>query len=381
MTDKPIGVGIIGANPDKGWGSSVHVPVIERLPGFTLAAVATTRDETARRSAEMFGAKHAFSDPQALVDCPDVDLVAVTVKAPEHYRLAMLALAAGKHVYCEWPLAANTVQAAEMAALAKDRGVRAMVGLQARGAPAMLRAKALIEEGYIGRMISVRMHCALPGGGRRRSQEGLYVIDNVNGASTLAIQGGHAIDALRFVVGEFAEFSAVVANQFDEVEVIETGARLPKDAPDQILVAGRLENGAVVSISINGGVVAGHGISFEVSGEEGALSIGWSGGLNFQMSELTLRGARLPDRVLQPMSIDDGSVIPPGFKGRQPYPGVDVPRATLVNVAHLYADMGEAISRRKEPSPDFAVGLELHRLLDAIVSASESKVMVRTIPA
>ena len=373
MNSKPIRVGLIGANPDKGWGSAVHIPVIQRLPGFTLSAVATTRGESARRSAERFGAAHAFADPHALVDTPEVDLVVVAVKARDHHRIAMMALEARKNVYCEWPLAATAAQAAEMTALAAARDVRAMVGLQARGAPALRHVRRLVEGGYFGRLVSVRMNCALPGGGRRRSREGLYVIDNANGASTLAIQGGHALDALRFCLGDFADLTGLVANQFDEIELIETGEILAKDAPDQILVSGRLENGAIASVAINGGVVAGHGIALDMFGDAGSLSVGWPGGLNFQMSELSLSGARSPERSLAPIAVPDdlALVIPADCRGGQPYPGVDVPRATLVNVANLYLELESAISERRAPSPDFAVGLSLHRLLDRIEGGSD----------
>jgi predicted dehydrogenase len=219
------------------------------------------------------------------------------------------------------------------------------------------------------------MTCALPGGGARRSQEGLYVIDKRNGASTLAIQGGHAIDALRYCVGDPMTLSAVVANQYETVEIIETGAHMPKDAPDQILVAGLLGNGAVVSIAINGGVVAGHGIELAIFGEEGSLVVGWPGWLNFQMSELRLHGARLPDRALAPLDIPSGydpGVVPADFRGRQPYPGVDVPRATIVNVAGLYAGLARAVVSDEKVLPDFATGLSLHHLLDRIEAASDS---------
>ncbi len=374
MTAVPIRVGLLGANPDKGWGTSVHVPAIEYLPEFTLEAVGTTRQESAAASAARFGARLAFADARELVRHPDVDLVAITVKAPEHHRLAMLALAAGKHVYCEWPLAASLAQATEMRDLARAKGVQAMVGLQARGAPALLRARDLVAEGYVGRPIAVRMACSLPGGGRRRSAEGLYVIDKVNGASTLAIQGGHAIDALRSVAGEFAGLSSVVANQFPEIEVIETGEIRPKDAPDQILVSGYLQSGAVVSIVIHGGVVAGPGIDLRIYGTEGTLAVGYSGGLNFQMSELVLQGARLPDRTLAPLDLPAGydpEVIPADFRGRQPYPGVDVPRATVVNVATLYRRLGRAIRHGEKFEPDFATGTALHTLLDAIERGSD----------
>lgn len=373
MTAHPIRVGLIGASPDKGWGSAVHVPVIRRLPGFVLSAVATTREESARASAARFGAAHGFADPGALVDHEAVDLVVVAVKAPDHHRLAMMAIEAGKHVYCEWPLAANEAQAREMTALAAARGVRAMVGLQARGAPALRHARRLVEDGYLGRLVSVRMRCALPGGGRRRSREGLYVIDRANGASTLAIQGGHALDALRFCLGDFASLTGLVANQFDEVELIETGEILAKDAPDQILVSGRLENGAVASVAINGGVVAGHGIALDMFGEAGSLSVGWDGGLNFQMSELALSGARSPARTLAPIAVPDdlADVFPAGCRGGRPYPGVEVPRATLVNVANLYRELESAIGERRAPSPDFAAGLSLHRLLDRIEASAD----------
>ena len=370
----PIRVGLIGANPDKGWGSAVHIPVIRQLPGFMLSAVATTRDESARRSAEQFKVPHAFADPRQLVEHPEVDLVVIAVKAPDHHALAMMALEAGKHVYCEWPLAANTAQAEEMAALAARQDVRAMVGLQARGAPALRHARNLIHDGFIGRVVSVRLACALPGGGRRRSREGLYVIDKANGASTLAIQGGHGIDALRFCVGAFVSLSALVANQFSEIEVIETGERLAKDAPDQILVAGRIEGGAVAAVAINGGVAAGHGIAIDFFGETGTLSISWPGGLNFQMSELTLSGARAPDRALSPIAVpEDGkSPIPADIRGGEPYPGVEVPRATLVNVANLYLELEMAIGEGRDPSPGFMTGVTLHHLLDRIVAASDS---------
>jgi len=367
-----IRVGLVGANPDKGWGSGVHIPALQRLPGFELVAVCTTRMESARRSAELFGARLAFDDPAALASHPEVDLVVVCVKAPEHHRLAMMALESGKHLYCEWPLAANVAQAEAMAALAERQGVKAMVGLQSRGAPALRYVRDLIGQGYIGRVVSMRLTCALPGGGARRSQEGLYVIHRANGATTLDIQGGHAIDALQFCAGGLGDLCAVIANQFPQIEVIETGERLSKDAPDQILVAGRTVEGAVTSIAINGGVVAGHGVAIDIFGERGSLAVRGEGSLNFQMAELKLFGAQTPEKTLAPLAIPAGydpKLIPDGQMGRAPYPGVEVPRATLVNVANLHRDLEAAIREDRRPSPNFDDGLALHRLLARIEAA------------
>jgi predicted dehydrogenase len=264
--------------------------------------------------------------------------------------------------------------------LAAAKGLKAAVGLQARMAPAVKRAHDLVRDGYLGRMTAVRMMCSLPGGGGRRSADGLYVIDKVNGASTLSIQGGHAIDALRSVAGPFAGFSAVVLNQFDQVEVIETGEVRPKDAPDQVILSGRMASGAGVSVMINGGAVAGHGIEMKFFGTEGTISVSAEGGLNFQMSELVLKGARRPERQLQVLEIPAGydpGLIPLGFKGRQPYPGVDVPRATVVNVTNLYQVLGEAILNDRPLEPDFATGTQMHQIIDAIVRASDTGVCLQ----
>lgn len=372
MADR-IRVGLVGANPDKGWGSAVHVPALAALDMFELTAVATTRIESAQASAAAFGARHGFAEADALVVHPEVDLVAIAVKAPDHHRIAKAALEAGKHVYCEWPLAANSAEAEEIATLAARKGLCAMVGLQARGAPVLRHVSDLLRDGHLGRLFAVRMACTLPGGGRRRSQEGLYVVDKVNGASTLAIQGGHGIDALRFCAGEIAALASVVANQFPEVEVIETGERRAKDAPDQILVSGRLAGGAVVSISIIGGAIAGHGIALELFGEKGTLAVRGDSSLNFQMSELSLSGALAPDRGLRPIALPAGydpHIIAPGQQGGCPYPGVPVPRATLVNIANLYRDLGAAIMEGRAADPDFGTGLSLHHLLDRIEAAS-----------
>jgi len=369
-----IRVGVVGANPEKGWGGAVHLPAILALPEFSLAAVGTSRPESAAASAQRFGAKLAFSDAAELAAHPDVDLVVIAVKAPEHHKVAMMALAAGKHVYCEWPLAADTAQAIAMRDLALTKGVKTMVGLQARAAPALMRARDLVEDGYVGRVVAVRLACALPGGGTRRSQEGLYVIHNRNGASTLAIQGGHAIDALRFVAGDFAGLSAVVDNQFPAVEVIETGETLAKDAPDHIFASGRLQNGACVSIAINGGAVAGFGIELTIFGTTGTLSVHQNSFLNFQMSELSLSGAKA-GAAMAPLEIPPGydpMLFPVDFVGRSPYPGVPLPRATLVNVANLYRRLATAIADDTALEPNFTTGVAMHQILDRLTTGSET---------
>ena len=130
-----IGVGIIGAAPDRGWALTAHVPALKSLPSYEIRAVSTTRRESAEAAARAFGAEQWFDNHQELVCSPKVDLVAVTVKVPYHFELVTAAIAAGKSVYCEWPLGNGLAKAVEISERARKSGVRGAVGLQARSAP------------------------------------------------------------------------------------------------------------------------------------------------------------------------------------------------------------------------------------------------------
>src|SRR5205814_7928624 len=106
VTDaKRIRVGIIGANPDRGWAAQAHIPALKSLSDdFEITALSTSRRESADAASKLFGVPLAFDNHQDLVNSPVVDVVAVTVKVQYHLELATAALDAGKAVYCEWPL-------------------------------------------------------------------------------------------------------------------------------------------------------------------------------------------------------------------------------------------------------------------------------------
>src|SRR5437016_2772693 len=134
--EKRIRVGIIGANPDRGWAAQAHIPALKSLShDFEITALSTSRWESADAAGKLFGVPVAFDNHQDLVNRSDVDVVAVTVKVPYHLELATAALRAGKAVYCEWPLGNGFQEAETWAALAKKRRVLAELGLQARRAP------------------------------------------------------------------------------------------------------------------------------------------------------------------------------------------------------------------------------------------------------
>ncbi len=163
MAEDKIRVGIIGANAHDGWSMRAHLPALRALPDYELTAVCTSRPETAAESAAHYGARLAFHDYHAMVRHPDIDLVSVSVRVPLHHDMVMAALHAGKHVYCEWPLGATLAEAEAMAALARAKGVRTMIGLQANGDPVLLRLRELLAEGYVGEVLSCTMAMFLPG--------------------------------------------------------------------------------------------------------------------------------------------------------------------------------------------------------------------------
>src|SRR6266566_92517 len=132
------GVGIIGVSPAWGWAATAHIPALRALPNyFEIRALSGRSADSARAAGEAFGVSAVYSDHEQLVIQTDIDVVAVTVKVPHHRELVSAALVAGKAVYCEWPLGRDLDDARAVAALAAEQGVRTVVGLQARQAPAI----------------------------------------------------------------------------------------------------------------------------------------------------------------------------------------------------------------------------------------------------
>ena len=190
-----------------GWGANAHVPALHALPDFELKAVCTAHAETATASAEAFGAELAFHDFEEMVAHPDVDLVAVVVRVPGHHDLVDEALEAGKAVFCEWPLGATSPRPRTWPTWPSARSLRTAVGLQARSDPTLMYARELVQQGYIGEVLSASCS-SVSQAVTQRGDGRIWQGDRRNGANTLTIAGGHAIDALCFVLGEFEEVSA-----------------------------------------------------------------------------------------------------------------------------------------------------------------------------
>jgi predicted dehydrogenase len=357
MTDK-IRVGIVGATVTQGgsgWGANAHVPALKALRQYELKAVCTAHEETAKASAAAFGVERAFHRFSDMAADPGVDLVVVCVRVPGHRDLVMAALQAGKTVLCEWPLGANLAEAEEMAGLARQRSLPTIVGLQARSDPAILFARDLVQGGYIGEVLTANLNTAAQAvlqRGPGRIWQGV----RANGANTLTIAGGHAIDALCAVLGEFAELSARVSTRIPQWRTLE-GKPVPVDAPDSINVIGRLVSGAEVTVNVAAVPANPGGNRIEIYGREGALVIRADGSLNIGPSQVHAGKGKEPTASMP---------VPPKYKVAPE----GTPSGPPYNVAQAYARAADALRGGASFDVDFNLAVQRHKLIDAIERSS-----------
>jgi predicted dehydrogenase len=358
-------VGIVGATVTpggSGWGANAHVPAITNQADYELRAVCTAHPETAEASRDKFGAEMAFHDFDAMVARPDIDLVSVVVRVPGHRDLVMKALSAGKNVFCEWPLGRDVAEAEEMAGLAAQRGLKTAVGLQARSDPAIMYARQLIQEGYVGQLQAVNYN-SVSQAVTQRGNGRIWQGDRRNGANTLTIAAGHAIDAVCFLVGEFTEVSARLQTKITEWHNTDTGETMKVDSPDWIDVSGRVESGADVAFFAATVPHNPGGTRFEIYGSEGTLTIS-SGSPNVGPNRLM--GARGTDK-LEPLEPPEQLLLI----------SKDTPMGPARNVGQEYQRFASALAAGQPYAPDFAHAVKRHKLIEAIERSSAEGRTVR----
>ncbi len=353
-----IRVGIIGGNVN-GWAGRAHMPAMAAgVPGVELVAVATTRQESADEAAAKFGARYAYADHRDLLANPDVDVAAVVVKLPAHYELTKDVIAAGKHVYTEWPLGTTTAQAEEMAALADAAGVRTCIGLQSGRSADYAEVRRLLESGAVGAPLSVSLTQFVTGALSRPAAR-IWMRDEAAHGNTLSITFGHAMDGLIAMLGPVRRLSAVVCTQVGEWTASDTGERFPVTSPDNILASGLLANGAAFSVHIASVAAAGTGHSLQIHGSRGTITLDSPSSTHVSAGELRvqtegesgLRAATAPQ---------DEWVAAAGLQG------------PAVNIGKLWAAYADAILNEREFHPDFADAVRHHRLIDAVQRASDT---------
>jgi predicted dehydrogenase len=344
---------------------------LQALAEYRLKAVCTTREETAAASQKAFGTDLAFHNYDEMLACPEIDLVTVVTRVPTHYDLVMRALEAGKAVYCEWPLGATTEEAERMADLAAARSLYTAAGLQAHSDPTLMYARELVRQGYIGEVLAVDF-AYIGKATTRRGNGRIWQSDRRAGANILTIGGGHAIDALNFVLGDFAEVSARLATTVTEWHNTDTGETVPVDSPDWVSVSGRLRSNPEVSFLVAAVPAIPEGRrTFEIHGREGTLSIGVGAGAGERNPSVyhgpnQLYGARGKDAMAPLETPARFTMIPDA-----------VPAGPARNVAQAYVRLARAMAEGSAFDPDFAHAVKAHRLVGALEESSAARAAVR----
>jgi len=355
----PLRVGLIGAGGR--WGPRAHVPALKGLSETELYAVCTAHADTAQAAADKFGVESAYGSDKALHADAEVEAVAVAVRVPAHYELSKNAIEAGKHVFCEWPLGANTKEAEDLAALARKKNVRTMVGLQRRASPAYLYMCELIRQGYVGAVLAVNM-TLMNSGVLTRPSDRTWQRDVTLGANTLTITFAHVFDAMCMVVGELTELSAMVSTQVPQWFETDTKKYVDVTSPDNIMVQGRLESGAIVNACCGVHPYHGSGHRFEIYGKDGTLAM-IGGGEGGEERRRKVMGGHKDDKALQELPVPERFTwVPQAVRDA----------GASYDVGQMWVKFAEAIRTGTNVDSDFDHAVRRHRTLDAIVRASQT---------
>ncbi|WP_439693892.1 Gfo/Idh/MocA family protein [Curtobacterium sp. SP.BCo] len=369
-----IGHGFMGAAHSQAWRTAPRffdlgvepemAVVVGRDPGRTEAARAK------------YGWQAASTDWRAVVADPDIDVVDVVSPGSSHVEIAIAALEAGKHVLCEKPLA-NTVAEAEAmaaaAASARTRGVRAMVGFSYRRVPAIAFARQLVQDGRIGRVRQVR---ALYLQDWLADEDGpmTWRLDKtLAGSGALGDIGAHAIDLVEHVTGaSLTSVSGLLETFVTERPLMAEGVGLSGTASSergQVTV----DDAAFFTARLGGGAADGaigtfeatryasgrkNGLTLEVSGSTGAIQFDLE-----SMNELRLYESSAPagEQGFRRILVTEPE---------HPYMAAWWPTGHLIGYEHTFShqvkDFVEAIVAGTDPSPSFADGMHVQRVLDAV---------------
>jgi len=367
-----LGVGIVGY----GFMGKVHTYAYQTLPFLydppavqaRLVSVCTAHEATARAAANHGGFVRAVTDFRAVVEDPDVDIVHVCTPNDSHRDICVAALQAGKHVYCDKPLARTAAEAQDIVAAADAAPhLRHQVTFQNRFIPAVLRARELVEEGFCGDLFGFR-GAFLHSGYIDPSRPYSWRLDaDISGGGALLDLGSHIIDMVRMLGGDFARVLASTKT-FCTSRADGNGRMHPIEVDDVVIVNAELASGAVGTIEASR-VATGTNddLRFELHGSLGAMHYNL-----MDPNWLYVYDQR------DPTGLYGGSR---GYKAiectsRFPAPATLMPPKVSVgwdrgHIASLHAFLA-AIAEERPATPSFHDGLAVQQIMDATYASAQA---------
>lgn len=337
------------------------VPVMQAIAGRNEAAVS--------QAAQQWGWASYETDWRRLIERDDIDAIDIGTPNDTHYDIAIAAIRAGKHVVCEKPLALTVEQARRMRDEAEQAGVVHMICHNYRFAPAVQFARQLIADGRLGRIYHIRATYLQDWLSDPQAPAGWKSRKAVSGSGALGDIGAHIIDLARFLVGEFAEVTALLET-FVKERPAETPGQPPVaiDVDDTAAFLARFDNGAVGTFEATRFAKGNrNGNRFEINGSLGSIRWDLENMNNLQIyfeNETDLPGTR-------------------GFRtincteAVHPYASNYWPAGHIIGYEHtfmnLLSEFIRGIADHSRPKPDFNDGLRNQLALDAVERSAASR--------
>lgn len=346
-----VGIGVVGTGL---WSSTVHLPAYEAHPKARLVGVYDIDPLGAERAAQAFGIEHVFSDYDAMLACGDIHAIDIISPNVTHAPLALAAIAAGKHVFCEKPMAMNADEARQMASAARKANVKTGINFTWRNPAAAKFVRHLIEQGKIGKIYHVRgIYRAGWGRNEQRPIE-WRMQQKLAGTGVIGDIGSHLIDMIEWMTGERITDLVADLNTFQSQRPLANGSGVGTvDVDDAASFLARLSGGGMATLlSTFYGTGERMNQEIEIFGQNGALKMTYS-------NQKTIRVS------LDPHSDENRFVdlpIPERFKTD----GHDLRQNTI----RAFVD---AISDVQEMTPNFEDGLRNQQIIDAVVASAEQE--------
>jgi predicted dehydrogenase len=371
----------MGRSHSNAWG---QVAKFFKPPlGAVMHTVFGQPEENPQAFAQNWGWKNAATDWQALVKSPDIGLVDVVTPNYMHAPVAKAAIAAGKHVSCEKPIAGTLKDAREMVEAAKKSNVKTFVWFNYRRCPAVALAYQLVKAGKIGQIRHVRASYLQDWA--PESVPLLWRFDKkLAGSGAHGDLNAHIIDMTRFVTGEeITEVVGAIAETFVKKRklpagvasgaIISEGARADQwgevTVDDAVLFLARFSGGAVASYEAARQATGNQNRNqFEINGTKGALKFDFE-----RMNELQFYDATAP------RAVQGWTTIMCTHGGDHPYVANWWPDAHIIGYEHGFTNEAYDILRvlggeaPTVPIPDFEDAYQTQRVLEAAMLSAEQR--------
>jgi predicted dehydrogenase len=305
---RELGVGVVGY----GFIGKVHtfahrsLPLLyDPLPMKTnLVGVCTATAASGQKAIEQAGFTFATTDPAELLARPDIDIIHCCTPNDVHHDLLLSALRAGKHIYCDKPLTRTVAEAEEIVSVAREYpNIINRMTFNYRFVPAIMRAKQLIDDGFLGELFQFRgayLHAGYIDPKRPRTWR---LQMSKSGGGAIMDLGVHIFDLLRHLIGEIDVVHATLETRIKERPDPKTGEPAPVDVDDIAIVQARSASGAsgIIEASRLATGVQDE-MRFELHGIKGAISFNllepnWLTIYDATNPEAPLGGDRGPQRI------------------------------------------------------------------------------------